>query len=150
MELCARSASPRLSCWREKRRGGWQTAVSYTHLPRRSYSLFRFLSFHGISGQKGAMYGKMLFVLLWDRRGNLREQMRIGFLPAFQILHSSIFIGIAFLTLPGNFFSIPLLRGIYIDIPGDIPGNRYALFRFPVIFRIFPNTACLLYTSRCV
>ena len=87
------------------------------------------------------MYGKMLFVLLWDRRGNLREQMRIGFLPAFQILHSSIFIGIAFLTLPGNFFSIPLLRGIYIDIPGDIPGNRYALFRFPVIFRIFPNTA---------
>ena len=87
------------------------------------------------------MYGKMVFVLLWDRRGNLREQMRIGFFPAFQILHGSIFIGIAFLVLPGDPFSVPPFRGIYIDIPGDIPGNRYALFRFPVIFRIFPNAA---------
>ena len=66
--------------------------------------------------------------------------MGVGFFPAFQILFSGGLVRVAFLILPGNLFAIALLWGVHIDIPGHIPGNRYALFGFPVIFGIFPNT----------
>ena len=67
--------------------------------------------------------------------------MGIGFLSPVQVFYGCILICISFLVLSGNLCSISLLRGMNTDFPCHIPGNRNTLFCFPVIFRIFPNTA---------